>query len=136
MNIKEIEFAAKSGIESTLDYASNQLGWQLPRDCRHCCYMTALKGQIYSLTELLEILLVDSKFYGTVDLAVRGIVDGQTLIAWLPVGLPEVENMEETFNQGNGPFKVAGIMSPREDFHLSHSELLNMGSKWMQNEQP
>lgn len=132
MTFDDLRERATEALENNRTYANEQLGWSLPEQYVHGLRLIGHQGIVRTLEESIEELLSGACFPRVVDLGVAGILDGKTLILWYPSGEPPVERLEDTWNQGYGPFKPIGVISPRESFRLTAEELRKLAVRWAQ----
>lgn len=127
---------AERAIQKTLDLADSKLNFELPRDCLHGIYLKGLMGgSLYSIESAIECLLTsEGLFPPIVDLAVRGILEDKPLVVWIRSGHPDVCDLEDTWNDGFGPFKPMGLMIPSHFGNgkslLSRDKMEAIGQAW------
>lgn len=133
MTRPELIDLAKAATARTLEVASENLGWSLPATCCHGVYSDELFGKTMSLEEAINTLWEDEKFPAIVDLAVRGTIEDEPLVVWLRSGHPKVDKLEETWNDGYGPFKPMGLLIPSEfppKGRLTRAQMAEIGRGW------
>jgi hypothetical protein len=113
--------------------ANQQLTYQLTNDCLHGIYSQAHLGKLYTLEESVDCLLHDGMFPPIVDLTIRGSLEERPLVVWIPSGHPKVHEIEDTWNEGFGPFKPMGLLIPSHlggKPPLSQERMGIIGNSW------
>ena len=130
VSYEEILELARRAVKENLRYSGDLLGYELPEETLHGLCIAGFTGELYKLEELVNLLVNESTFPHLVDLAVLGLSEGKTCILWIPSGDPETSVIDESWNQGLGPFKPAGVMSPKSHYRLTPEELEKLASDW------
>lgn len=122
-------------LAETLKLANQILPGQLSGRCFHGIYWSSHLGKLYELEEAVDRLLDNGAFPPIVDLTIRGSLESKPLCIWIPSGHPKVSNLEETWNEGFGPFKPMGLMIPSHlggSAPLDSNRLALIGQDWLQ----
>ncbi len=104
---------AQAALSENFERVNSLLNFALPEESIHWIWLGSMKEELMTLEDAVELFLGPTgDFPAIIDLVVAGILDGQTLVAWLRSGHPDVHDIEQTWNEGYGPFKPMGIMTP------------------------
>jgi hypothetical protein len=123
-------------ISQAVDKAQREIAESLPTEYYLTLEAFGQQGKELSLDEVLSFLFRDRTFPRIVDIAVRGIKDGRTLIWIRPSGHAYVSDFAQTWNTpvGMGPFKCIGLMLPQLIWQrsrpLSLQDLREAGENW------
>ena len=123
---------ARRALTCLLPFASAQIDHQLPTECLHENALEDSRCITKDLEEALVALEQDGRFYPFVDIAVRGIHEGKTVVSWLPSGCHSAVSLKQTLNEGFGPFRPIGFIFPRETSTLSIVDLRRLGAEAVQ----
>lgn len=104
----------KKCIALAVDEAQKEIADPLPAQFYIELGAFGQQGKDLSLDEVLSFLFRNGTFPRIVDIAVRGIKDGRTLIWIHPSSHIYVNDFKQTWNTpaGMGPFKSIGLMLP------------------------
>ena len=127
---------AQEATSETIRYASTQAKLELSGLPQHGLMMVGWKGQLVKLEDLVSLLWHQNQFPRVVDLAVIGQLEQGPLVAWIPMGGQGASVLEETYNEGYGPFKPVGIMAPSEQPPQEWDILRRLGDAWLQQQWP
>lgn len=125
---------AKRAVVETIRHASEQLQWRLPEAAVHGLCVVGYRRELLELEDTVGLLVNEGRFPVVVDLAIRGLIEGKTFVLWIPMGGPETSFLDESWHGGLGPFKPAGVMSPKSHFRLTPEELERLASEWVRGE--
>lgn len=115
---------AKAALRENFDRVNSLLTFTLPEESIHWIWLDSMKEELMTLEDAVELFLGPAgDFPAIIDLVVAGVLDGRTLVAWLRSGHPDVHDIEQTWNEGYGPFKPMGIMTP---FKLAPGQKLTL----------
>jgi hypothetical protein len=123
-------------IATTLENVQKQVSDPLPERLNLDLEAFGQRGKELSLDEIMSFLYRDGTFPRVVDIAVRGIKDGRTLVWIRPSGHAYVSDFSQTWNipAGMGPFKSIGLMLPSVVWErprpLFTQDLKEAGEKW------
>lgn len=135
-NFDQLSALAAEAVERNRCYANEQLGFSLPEDFIHGLFVEGFLGEFYSLRDAVTLLMNGESFPRLVDLAVRGIYGEKTFVLWIPSGHRASSYINVSWNNGLGPFKPVGVMSPKSHFRLSKIELEGLALEWLENVRP
>ena len=102
-------------IDATMEIAQKEISDPLPGQLYLDLAAFGRSGKESSLEEVMSLLYVNGKFPRVVDIGIKGITKGTTIIWIRPSGHSYVSNIAETWNQppGMGPFKSIGLLLPK-----------------------
>ena len=135
MNRQELLSLGLLALDETLGLANKRLASPLSGEhWLHGIYWQAHLGRVYSrLEEVVDQLLDNDTFPPVVDLAIRGTLESKPLCVWIPSGHPKVRAIEETWNEGFGPFKPMGLIIPSHlggPSPLTSEQMGRIGEDW------
>lgn len=131
-----VEWAELATAE-TLRYSAEQLGLAWEGVAQHALAFTGWQGEVLKVEDAVMLLWSQQTFPRVVDLAVRGLLAAGPIVLWIPMGGIGTNVLEETLNQGYGPFKPVGMMFPSRMGGrppLSREQLLELGREWQHPE--
>jgi hypothetical protein len=126
----------ETSISRAVNEAQREIDEPLPIDYYLVLEAFGQQGKELSLDEVLSFLFRNGTFPRIVDVAIRGIKDGRTLIWIRPSGHAYVGDFAQTWNApvGMGPFKCIGLMLPQLIWQrprpLSLQDLREAGENW------
>jgi hypothetical protein len=105
----------KRCINSTIDDVQEEIPDPLPRTLYLELAAFDRSGKDTSFEEVMSLLYIDGTFPQVVDIGVKGITKGSTIIWIRPSSHTYVSNISDTWNQppGMGPFKSIGLILPK-----------------------
>jgi hypothetical protein len=109
---QELRQMLHEAIEASVQIAQVEMAEQLPRDVALELGALGQAGKESALDSILHHLYRDGSFPKVVNVAVRGVGQGKTVI-WLgPSGDRFVRELSEAWSDphGTGPFKPVGLM--------------------------
>ncbi len=102
-------------ISATIEKVQEEISDPLPHT--HYLELAAFgrSGKATSLEEVMSYLYPDGTFPQVVDIGIKGIAKGSTIIWIRPSSHPYVSEISDTWNQpaGMGPFKSIGLILPK-----------------------
>ena len=125
----------EKGITTTLVEAQKEVSYTLPQQIYITLGAFRQDDRDLSIEEVMQFLFQEGAFPRVVDIAVRGIKNGRTLIWIRPSDHPYVTTLVETWNTppGMGPFKSLGLMLPysiwKRPRPLSYQDMLEAGKE-------
>ncbi len=104
----------KDGIRDAIQLAQKDCAFSLPQDISFELANYDQYRKEKTFDEIVTFLYKDGTFPRIIDVAVRGINDGKTLIWLRASGHEWVRDIAQTWNSpaGRGPFKSLGLLLP------------------------
>lgn len=105
----------KKCINTTIENVQKEISDPLPRTLYLELAAFGRSGKEASLEEVMSYLYIDGTFPQVVDIGIKGISKGSTLIRIRPSSHTYVREISDTWNQppGMGPFKSIGLILPK-----------------------
>ncbi len=137
MEILELISLAKLAVSENLSLVNQTLPEPFHEESSvHGLYWKSHLGKLYTIEEAVEQLIEADKFPRIVDLTIRGSLKGKPLFIWIPSGHPKTSELDETWNEGFGPFKPMGLMIPSHlgspSSPMTKERLERIGQDWLQ----